>query len=250
MQGITGKVAIVTGATDGIGETVAETLFAAGAKVVIASRDREKTEAKAKAMDSTGKSVLGLECDVADPAAVESLVQKTVKHFGGLHLAVNNAGITGPAGMSIAEQSIEDWNEVIAVTLSGVFHCMKFEIPAMLNGGGGSIVNLSSANGVVGITGLAPYTAAKHGVLGLTRAAALEYAQAGVRVNAVGPGYVDTPRMRLSPPEFLEGLAHAHPMGRLAKRDEIARFIMFLLSAESAFCTGGFYPVDGGYTAQ
>lgn len=250
MHGIAGKVAIVTGATDGIGETVAETLFSAEAKIVIAARDREKTEAKAKAMDPSGASVLGIECDVADPAAVESLVQRTVAHFGGLDLAVNNAGITGPAGMTIAEQSIEDWNQVIAISLSGVFHCMKYEIPAMLKNGGGSIVNLSSANGVVGITGLAPYTAAKHGVLGLTRAAALEYAQAGVRVNAVGPGYVDTPRMRLTPPEFLEAMAGSHPMGRLAQRDEVARFIMFLLSTDSTFCTGGFYPIDGGYTAQ
>lgn len=250
MQDFTGKVAIVTGATDGIGETVAETLHARGASVVVAARSVGQTREKAQALDPSGERSLGVACDVSDPEQVAALVDVTVQRFGGLHLAVNNAGIVGPGNTTIPDTRIEDWNEVIATSLSGVFHCLKCEIPEMLQSGGGAIVNLSAANGVVGFPGISAYTAAKHGVLGLTRTAALEFATQGIRVNAVGPGFVDTPRMLQTPDEVLDGFRAAHPMNRLATRQEVANLIAFLLSDESAFSTGGFYPVDGGYTAQ
>lgn len=250
MQDFTGRVAIVTGGTDGIGETVAETLYARGASVVVAARDPQKTRKKAQALDPSGMRSFGLVCDVSDPIQVAELVEQTVARFGALHLAVNNAGIVGPGGTTIPDSTIEDWNAVIGTCLSGVFHCLKYEIPAMLKTGGGAIVNLSAANGVVGFAGIGPYTAAKHGVLGLTRSAALEFAAQGVRINAVGPGFVETPKMRETPGEVLEAMRAIHPMGRMATREEVANLITFLLSDESSFSTGGFYPVDGGYTAQ
>ena len=158
--------------------------------------------------------------------------------------------VWGPGDTTLPETSIDDWNAVIAVSLSGVFHCLKFEIPEICKSGGGAIVNLSAANGVVGFPGVAAYTAAKHGVLGLTRAAALEFAADNIRINAIGPGFVDTPRMRATPGEALDAFRALHPMKRLATREEVADLIAFLLSDHSSFSTGGFYPVDGGYTAQ
>ncbi|WP_119303691.1 SDR family NAD(P)-dependent oxidoreductase [Dongia deserti] len=250
MQDFRNKVAIVTGATDGIGETVAETLHARGACVVVASRDADKTSKKAQAFDPSGTRSLGFACDVSDPEQVSELVRATVGRFGGLHLAVNNAAVVGPGGTTIPDTGIEDWNAVIAVSLSGVFHCLKYEIPEMLKSGGGAIVNLSAANGIIGFPGVGAYTAAKHGVLGLTRVAALEFATQNIRVNAVGPGFVDTPKMRQTPDEVLEGFRAAHPMQRMATRQEVTNLIAFLLSDQSSFSTGGFYPVDGGYTAQ
>lgn len=250
MSDFASRVAIVTGATDGIGETVAATLFARGASVVVAARSKERTIEKAKALDPSGERCIGIGCDVRDPDAVAALVRETVERFRGLHLAVNNAGIVGPGGTTIADTAIEDWHGVIATCLSGVFLSLKYEIPAIAESGGGAIVNMSAANGIVGVAGLGPYTAAKHGVLGLTRSAALECAPDGIRINAVGPGYVDTPNMRETPEDLLDIMRASHPMGRMATRQEVADLIAFLLSDASRFTTGAFYPVDGGYTAQ
>ncbi|GKX58063.1 SDR family NAD(P)-dependent oxidoreductase [Leminorella grimontii] len=245
-----GKVAIVTGSTNGIGEAVADCLYQRGASVVIASRSKRLVENKAKSLSPDGQRVLGIQCDVSDPAQVERLINDTVSYFGRLDLAVNSAGTTGDHDKSLPEQTIENWERVIATTLSGVFYCMKYEIPEMLKSGGGVIVNLSAVNGFVGIAGLAPYTVAKHGVIGLTQTAALEFADKGIRVNAVAPGYVGTPRVNALPENVLKSFADSHPMKRLAKMEEVAEFIMFLLSDKSGFCTGGIYPIDGGYLSQ
>lgn len=243
------KVAVITGSTTGIGEAVAEQLHKQGAKVVIISRSSEQAKQKAKRLSSQGQQAIGIGCDVSQPEQVRKMIDDVIKHFGRLDYAVNNAGLTGEHDKNITEQTVENWDKVIATSLSGIFYCLKYEIPQMIKSGG-SIVNLSAVNGLVGIPGLAPYTAAKHGIIGLTQTAALEFACQGIRINAVAPGYVQTPRMREFPENIVRSFANSHPMKRMAKMQEIADFILFLLSDKSAFCTGGVYPIDGGYLAE
>lgn len=243
------KVAVVTGSTTGIGETVAEQLHKHGAKVVIVSRSSEQAKQKARQLSSQGQQALGIGCDVSKPEQVQQMIDEVIKCFGRLDYAVNNAGITGEHGKNITEQTVENWGKVIATSLSSVFYCLKYEIPQMIKSGG-SIVNLSAVNGLVGIPGLAPYTAAKHGIIGLTQTSALEFASQGIRINAVAPGYVQTPRMSEFPENIVCSFANSHPMKRMATTREIADFILFLLSDNSGFCTGGVYPIDGGYLAR
>jgi NAD(P)-dependent dehydrogenase (short-subunit alcohol dehydrogenase family) len=244
------QVALVTGAATGIGEQIARRLHAGGAAVTLVGHDGAALEKLCRELDPDGARTLAVEADVRDEAAMQAAVRRAVDQFGALHLAVNNAGLTGPHDTPLEALSLADWNTVIGTDLTGMFLSLKAELPAIVAAGGGAIVNLSSGNGVVGVAGIAAYTAAKHGVLGLTRAVALEYADKKVRVNAIGPGYVATPRMLEMPQDALDALAQAHPLGRLATREEVAEFAAFLLSARASFCTGGFYPIDGGYTAR
>lgn len=245
-----GKVAIVTGAATGLGETIAEVLFRRGACVALLDVDRYGVSKIAARLDPSGARTLALEADVAEATAVEAAVRQTVERFGALHLAVNNAGITGEHGVPLAETELEAWQRILAINLSGVFHGMKYEIPAMLAAGGGAIVNMSSGAGAIGQAGIAPYCATKHGIVGLTRAAALDYATQGIRINAIGPGYIETPEIAKLPEDAKADFAAAHPLGRLGTRKEIADTVAFLLSGEASFLTGGFYMADGGLTAR
>ncbi len=244
------KVAFVTGAGTGIGEAIVERLHAGGASVAVVGRRLESVELVCKRIDAKGTRTLALEADVCDPIAVESAVSQSVERFGGLDLAVNNAGITGPAGVSVQDVDSKTWCDIINTDLTGIFHSMKYEIPAMLTNGSGAIVNMSSANGLVGLAGMSAYTAAKHGVIGLTRSAALELAESNIRVCAVAPGYVATPRIMDSGKEVTNWMAGLHPMKRLATRKEVADLVSYLLSERAAFMTGSVHSIDGGYTAQ
>ncbi|MGC4231367.1 MAG: SDR family NAD(P)-dependent oxidoreductase, partial [Niabella sp.] len=209
-QDFSGKVAIVTGAASGIGEAVARRLSAGGAKVVVADFNGDGASAVAGSL----KDAVAFELDVANAQAVQRMVERAVEAFGGLHLAVNNAGIGGPS-YPTADYPLEDWRHVIDVNLHGVFHGMKYQIPAMLTSGGGAIVNMASILGSVGWSGSIAYVAAKHALLGMTKAAALEYADKGVRVNAVGPAFIETPLLKGMDRAAYDGLTALHPVGRL-----------------------------------
>ena len=245
-----GKVALVTGAGTGTGEAIAARLHAGGACVALVSRRLEQVESVSRSIDPEGARTVALEADVRDPKAMEGAVRRTLERFAKLDLAVNNAGITGPAGVPVQDLEAEIWREVIDTDLTGIFYSMKYEIPAMLANGSGAIVNMSSANGLVGLAGMASYTAAKHGVIGLTRSAALELAESNIRVCAVAPGYVATPRIMDSGKEVTDWMAGLHPMKRLATREEVADLVAYLLSDRAAFMTGSVHSIDGGYTAQ
>ncbi len=242
----TGKAALVTGAASGIGEAVARQLAAGGAQVLVADANGAGAQAVA---DSIGANARAFTVDVADPAAVAAMVDEAVAAFGALHLAVNNAGVGG-ASHPTAEYPPEEWQRVIDINLGGVFHSMRLEIPAILAAGGGAIVNMSSILGSNGWAGSIAYVAAKHALLGMTKTAALEYAARGLRINAVGPGFIDTPLLAHMDAETHRGLVALHPAGRLGTADEVAALTCFLLSEQAAFVNGSYHLVDGGYSAR
>lgn len=243
------KTVIITGAASGIGKATA-TLFAKqGANVIVSDIQESEGNAVVKDIITAGGKASFFKTDVSKPEEMEALVNFAVKTYGKLDVAVNNAGIGGELN-PIADMSIEGWQKVIAVNLNSLFYGMKYQIQAMLKSGGGSIVNISSILGAVGFAGSAGYTAAKHGVVGLTQTSALEYSAQNIRINAVGPGFIDTPLLNALDAEMKKQIVALHPIGRLGKSEEVAELIYWLSSDKSSFVTGSYYPIDGGYLAR
>lgn len=252
MGEMTGKVAIVTGASAGIGRATALALAEAGAAVVAADVDDERGEQLAAEITDKGGRALFVHVDVSDDAQVEAMVQRTVDELGGLDVAFNNAGIEGTPS-PIHECTPEAWHRTLAVNLTGVWSCMRHEIPRMLERGGGSIVNCSSVAGLVGFASVPAYVASKHGVVGLTKTAALDYAEAGIRVNAVCPGIVATEmveRFTGGQEEAEASMVAMEPVGRMGRPEEIADAAVWLCSDRSSFTTGQAIAVDGGFVAR
>jgi NAD(P)-dependent dehydrogenase (short-subunit alcohol dehydrogenase family) len=246
-----GKVALVTGAASGIGKSVSELYARDGAAVVLTDINQGLGEKTTEEIRKARGEAIFIKADVTKPSDCEYMVKATLDKYGRLDFACNNAGIGGDQNPT-ADYSIEAWGKAIAVNLSGVFYCMKYEIPAMLKSGGGSIINMASILGRVGFAGAVGYVAAKHGVLGLTKTAAIEYAPHGIRVNVVGPGFISTPLIREleDNPAINNMLISLHPIGRLGKPEEVAELVIWLSSDKASFITGAYYPVDGGYLTR
>ena len=250
MNGLQNKVAIVTGASSGIGRAIALAFAREGVKVVVGDVARDGGEETVRLIKEQGGEAIFVPCDVSQSAQVEALVKRAVETFGRLDFACNNAGIGGEAALT-ADYSVDGWNKVIAVNLSGVFYGMKYQIPEMLKQGGGVIVNMASILGHVGFATAPAYVAAKHGVIGLTKTAAIEYAKQGIRAVTVCPAFIHTPMVDDGmPSDVLEQLASAHPVGRLGTPEEVAELVVFLCSDSASFITGSPFLVDGGYVAQ
>jgi len=243
---LNGKVAIITGASRGIGAASARIFAASGAKVVLAARDEDATAALAKDILSTGGQAVAVPTDVGDPPSVERLVQRALDVYGRLDAAFNNAG-DGHMPTPLADIKVEDFERAVRVNLTGVFLSMKYEIPAMLRSGGGAIVNMSSTAGLNGVKGIAGYVAGKHGIIGLTKTAALDYAQLNIRVNAIAPGPILIHRLKQL--KSRDQVASAVPMRRIGEPEEVAYTAAWLCSEQASFITGATIPIDGGRLA-
>lgn len=243
------KVAIVTGAGSGIGREIALQFVREGAKVVLSDLNEQGGSETLQLMKENSKRAVFIKADSSSPKDNERLVHEAIERFGQLQVAVNNAGISGPLA-PVGEYPIEGWDKVISINLSGVFYGMHYQIPALLKGGGGAIVNVASILGQVGTPNAAAYVSAKHGVIGLTQTAALEYSSKKIRINAIGPGYIKTPLLNALPKEAYDQLVNLHPMGRLGESSEVAELITWISSDKASFVTGAYYPIDGGYLAQ
>ena len=246
-----GKVSLVTGASSGIGRAIALAYAREGAKVVVSDVNVAGAEETVSLVRQQGGDAIFVPADVSRAEDCQRLVERTLAHYGRLDAACNNAGIGGELGPT-ADYADEAWQQVIGVNLSGVFYCMKHQIPAMLRSGGGAIVNMASILGQVGFAGAPAYVAAKHGVVGLTKTAALEYGAQGLRINAVGPAFIHTPMIAglESDPATQQQLVSLHAVGRLGQPEEVAELVVWLSSDRASFVTGAYYAVDGGYLAR
>ncbi len=248
MVSLQGKVAIVAGAGRGIGAAAARGLSNAGATVVVAARTKSEIETLEREIKKSGGNALAIPTDVTDERQVAELVNQTVANFGRLDIAFNNAG-SGHMPRPLADFALADFQQTITTNLVGVFLAMKYEIPAMLAAGAGAIVNMSSTAGLQGAPGMGPYSAAKHGVIGLTRAAALDYGRSNVRINAIAPGPIVNEKMAQMPEEARQQIARFVPLGRLGDADQVAAAVVWLCSDEAAFVHGAVLAIDGGRLA-
>lgn len=250
MKILDGKVALISGAGSGIGKAISLLYGAEGASIVVTDIDEKGGKETVAEINSKGGKAIFVKADTSKPADNKNSVDSAVREFGALHIAVNNAGIGGPIA-PLGEYPVEGWEKVIAINLSGVFYGMRYQVPAMLASGGGSIVNVASILGKVATKGSCAYVSAKHGVVGLTETAALEYADQNIRVNSIGPGYILTPLLTNTLDDAtMKAVAGLHPIGRLGRSEEVAELALWLNSDKASFVTGSYYNVDGGYLAQ
>lgn len=247
---LTGNVAIVTGGASGIGQAAALLYAAHGAKVVVSDLNEKAGMEVVEQIRQKDGNAIFVRADVSRPEDCEQLVNKTVEAYGRLDIAFNNAGIGGETN-PIADMSLEGWNKVIAVNLNSIFYCMKYQLQQMQKQGSGAIVNNSSILGSVGFANSAGYTAAKHGVVGITKSAALEYSAKGLRINAVGPAFINTPLINEAlDADTIQYLVGQHPIGRLGEANEVAELVIWLSSPKASFVTGAYYAIDGAYLAR
>ncbi|TXJ23106.1 MAG: SDR family oxidoreductase [Chitinophagaceae bacterium] len=249
MKDLHGKTAIVTGAASGIGKAIAELLASYGVNTVVSDLNAKQGEEVVKAIEQAGGKASFLKADVSQPADCEKLVQFAKQQYGKLDIGVNNAGIGGESN-PISAMSIDGWKKVIDINLNSVFYCMKYQLAEMEKQSSGAIVNMSSILGQVGFASAAGYVSAKHGVVGLTQTAALEYAAKKIRINAVGPAFINTPLLDNMDATAKKALVALHPAGRLGEAKEVAQMVAWLSSDQASFVNGGYFAVDGGYLSR